>query len=304
MKEVKLFLDSGAYSVSMLGGVVDLDKYIEFVHKNKDRIQVYANLDVIGDGEASYKNWLYMRAAGLEPLPVYHLSTELKFLKLYMEQAEYIGLGGLTTITKTDKVHGFDRLWTNYLTDDKGYPRVKVHGFGIMAIDHISKYPWYSVDSTTWFRQSAYGSVFIPRMGKDGKYDYSLRQLMVSVSQYSQDRRESGGSFYGFTPAEQQYVLDYIASCSIPFGNSHFRWENADYEPKEDERWAVSDVASDTYVVGKRLVEIVVEEGVCNSYLYRQKLMIKFFLGLLTSIPPFPWPIKKRRSYFGLRKEQ
>ena len=60
MKKINLFLDSGAYSAWSKGVTIDIDEYISFIKKNIKYITVYANLDVIGDPEATYRNQKYI----------------------------------------------------------------------------------------------------------------------------------------------------------------------------------------------------------------------------------------------------
>jgi hypothetical protein len=45
-----------------------------------------------------------------------------------------------------------DTIWLNRLTDPDGTPKVKVHGFGLTNIQLLFRYPWYSVDSTSWLQ--------------------------------------------------------------------------------------------------------------------------------------------------------
>jgi hypothetical protein len=44
---VKIFLDSGAYSVFKRGEVVSLSAYISYLKANKERLHRYVSLDVI-----------------------------------------------------------------------------------------------------------------------------------------------------------------------------------------------------------------------------------------------------------------
>lgn len=94
-RSVDLFLDSGAYSAMTQAVNINLQDYIDFVKKHLDYISVYANLDVIGDAEASEKNLREMMRQGLTPLPVYHVSDcRPDMLRAMVREFEYIAIGG------------------------------------------------------------------------------------------------------------------------------------------------------------------------------------------------------------------
>lgn len=144
MRQVKLFLDSGAFSAWTKGVKIDLDEYIEFIKKYKKYLEVYANLDVIGSAEETYHNQKYMEKKGLNPLPVFHLQDDFDWLEKYIAEGyDYIGIGGIAgKSTIGSRMHFLDRVW-NRLTDHSGFPTMRVHGFGMTAVNLIVKYPWY-----------------------------------------------------------------------------------------------------------------------------------------------------------------
>ena len=158
------FLDSGAYSAWSRGTQIDLDEYIAFIKANIEVIEVYACLDCIPGvpgknasnqerneaAELTWKNYLYMKSEGLDPLPVYHYGEDAEFLERMLAYGcPYIGIGGLVGIPSDKRRLWLDRVFTR-ITDDKGMPIVKTHGFGMTSVPLIFRYPWYSVDSTTW----------------------------------------------------------------------------------------------------------------------------------------------------------
>jgi hypothetical protein len=54
-----------------------------------------------------------------------------------------------------------DHVWGRYLVRRDGTAKVKVHGFGMTTFDLIQRYPWFSVDSTSWVMLSSFGSVYL-----------------------------------------------------------------------------------------------------------------------------------------------
>jgi hypothetical protein len=214
-KEVKLFLDSGAFSAWTKGIQINIDEYIAFIKKWKKYIEVYANLDVIGDAEGTYKNQKYMEKRGLKPLPVFHLQDDFSWLEKYLKEGyDYIGIGGMAgKQTVGNRKYFLDRLWDR-ITDKNGYPIIKAHGFGMTSINLIVKFPWYSVDSTSWLNASRMGNILVPKSSKDG-YVYTQKPLSVAVSDKSPLVKDFGKHFTSFTEQEKKYVKNYLKTIGV-----------------------------------------------------------------------------------------
>lgn len=141
-----------------------LEDYIAFVNAHPE-IDVYSNLDVINNPQLTWANQRRMEDAGATPIPVFHLSnkeSEYKWLRRYVRKYEYIAIGGVVPNPPKETVPLLDRLFNEYLTDDDGFPIVKVHGFACTSLLLMRRYPWYSVDSTTARKLAAYGRIAIP----------------------------------------------------------------------------------------------------------------------------------------------
>jgi hypothetical protein len=166
----KVFLDSGAFSAFSLGVSVDLPGYCDWIRKNSDIIRYEDNalmasvLDGIGDPLQTYRNQLTMEEMGVRPLPCFHYGEDERYLEHYIANYDYITIGGLVPISKPQQMMWLDRIWQDYLVDGSGRPKIKVHGFGLTTIDLVQRYPWYSVDSSSWVQIGAHGNIFL-----DGK---------------------------------------------------------------------------------------------------------------------------------------
>lgn len=160
-----IFLDSGAFTAFTQDKKIDIDNYIEYVKKNKDIISVYANLDVIGDWEATRRNQEYMENNSLSPLATFHVGSPLEELERICEKYNYIALGGLVPLsTKKIKMRNWlNKCWAVII---KSSPKVKVHGFGVNSFDLLKRYPWYSVDATSWLVPARYGQLLTFNNGK------------------------------------------------------------------------------------------------------------------------------------------
>jgi len=187
--KVELFLDSGAFSAKSQGVEINIQEYIKFIKTHEDVIDIYANLDVIGDAKASWKNQLLMEKEGLKPLPVFHFGEEESYLKTLIDKYEYIAVGGM--VKSGDLKSFLDRIFTHFICGKDGLPKVKVHGFGLTSLPLMLRYPWYSVDSTSWVVTGRMGSIYIPRY-KGGQWIYDENSWKIAVSNRSPNTKEAG----------------------------------------------------------------------------------------------------------------
>lgn len=285
-----IFLDSGAFSAFTQGVNIDIQEYIDFIKKHEKHLTVYANLDVIGSPEGTWKNQRRMEKAGLLPLPCFHHGEDPKWLKMYLSRGyDYIALGGMVPISTPDLKIWLDDIWKNYLTDDEGMPIIKVHGFGLTSNTLMRRYPWWSVDSTSWVMTGRMGGVYVPKF-KNGQYDYTEDCWKVQVSNRSPSKDEPGKHLQSFSPAARKNIEQYFTSKGFKVGRSEFRIEKADYVLKENEKWNGKE--SD----GNRQVEEILETGLCNDYKQRDELNIIYFLDLEKNWRTWPWPFQPRVS--------
>lgn len=195
-RKVDLFLDSGAYSAWNQNEVIDLKKYIAYLKQNYKYLWAYVNLDVLPPGEErrrthemvdkaakqSYKNLQVMKDAGLAPIPVYHQGESLHYLdQMLIDGEEYIGISCRKDLMAAEQRKWLDMVFS-YITDRDGKPLVKTHGFGITRTGFILRYPFYSVDSTTWSLTPAYGQIIIPASDVEGEFDFTRTPGRVVLS--------------------------------------------------------------------------------------------------------------------------
>lgn len=192
-----LFMDSGAFGLfkryakggrdySWFDGPEYrryVDAYAEFVVTHSAAIDAYANVDVIGCGRRTAETQSYLESLGLRPLPTYHFPSDNKWLKRYLEKGyDYIGIGGLAGRWKGMNVGPWlDNAWALVCPKSNKYmPTTRVHGFGVTSVSMMLKYPWYSVDSTSYKIGGAMTAVFVPH-GKPGSYDYHRQPWFIYV---------------------------------------------------------------------------------------------------------------------------
>lgn len=298
----KVFLDSGGHSLHALRGKtlpVDfcetdafwdyVEKYCEYIDKNKELLETYVTVDIVNDPELCWKVQRYMECIwNLSPMPVYHGGEDWKWLIKYLDNYEYIGVTGLARgYTKSQWIRDMgDPLFSLICKKPNYLPTHKIHGFAMTSPSLITAYPWYSVDSTSWIQFGKYGAVIIPRK-INGKYSYCKSPYITFVT--SRDAKKcSQGHFDNFVDIHQTYFYEYFKEKGFIVGSSEFKTVDANYKLQTNEHWA-----------DKRcgLVEIVIEEGLCNSHELRDKLNIIFYLDMEAQLPSWPWPwIKKVKA--------
>lgn len=226
--QFNFFLDSGAYSSWSRGSEIDLDEYIEFIRSNIESIEYYVNLDCIPgkpgqittpkDREkaaaVSWSNFLYMRAAGLNPIPVYHYGEDVKWLQKMLDHGcDYIGLGGTVGTTGKLRQLWFDRMFADHLTDSDGHPIVKVHGFGMTAVRHIFRYPWFSVDSTSWLKITQNGGVYLPATDSAGNFRFDQIPASISVSNRNPKAMQDGKHVNTMPAGAKALLVQWLTEC-------------------------------------------------------------------------------------------
>lgn len=196
-----VFLDSGAFSAYTLGAELSVADYCDYILRNKDIVKVEDGvmiasvLDGIGDPLQTYRNQLEMEARGVRPLPCFHAGEDERYLDWYVENYEYITLGGMVGTSTKQLMIWLDRMWNNHLVDGAGRAKIKVHGFGITSVPIMERYPWHSCDSSSWVQSTAFGTIVTPEHGP------------MSVSEKSPSRHDAGQHICNLSPIEQDYVF-------------------------------------------------------------------------------------------------
>lgn len=154
-------MDSGAYSAETKGVKITLEDYVKFVKANREYIDVFACLDVLFNPEASWANQMAMEAMNVTPLPTFHFGEDFKWLIRYVEKYDYIALGGQVGQSPQSLMAWLDEVWGEYLTNAQGQPIIRVHGFGVTSVPVMKRYPWFSVDSTSWLMAASMGKIML-----------------------------------------------------------------------------------------------------------------------------------------------
>jgi hypothetical protein len=268
-----------------------VDEYAKWVKKNKQSIDIYVNVDVIFNPELTWKVQMYLeKTHKLKPLPVVHYGTDIKWLKKYMDNHEYIGIGGIGQEVTVSEYYKFgDDVFTT-ISDSKGFPTHKLHGFAVTAPTLIHRYPWYSVDSTSWVQYGRFGAILMPKT-KHGKFDYSTAPIVIFVSERSTFKDVSGKHISTLSEIERAKLVKYVESKGYVMGKSEMVKVPLDYKPENNE--SVAKKHKD-----HKIIERVLTPGVSNDNIMRDTFNALYFVDLSKSVPEWPWAFKHRKVGF------
>lgn len=224
-RSATVFLDSGAFSAFTLGVTLSVKEYCDYILRNidiirkEDGVLIASVLDGIGDPLQTWRNQMEMEERGVKPLPCFHAGEDEKYLEWYISKYEYITLGGMVGTSQKQLRIWLDRIWERYLTDGSGRPRLKVHGFGITSPDIMSRYPWWSCDSSTWIQTARTGNIISPYIDEQGR----AKWMVISLSDKSSDRFVLGAHAFTISDIEKGVLKELVESEG--FSIERMSWE-------------------------------------------------------------------------------
>lgn len=157
--DVRFVLDSGAFTAWKAGKPISLDAYCKLIESLPIKPWRYFALDVIGDGEASHRNYELMLKRGLRPIPVFTRGEDIGMIDEYYKTSEVLGIGGLVG---TPGNKGFVK---GIMAKIAGR---KVHWLGFNAKEYIAHYRPYMCDSSSWSSSFRYASAAV--YDRDGRW--------------------------------------------------------------------------------------------------------------------------------------
>jgi hypothetical protein len=167
---VRLIGDSGAFSAHTGGTPIDLVEYAEWVRRWRDDLLWAASLDVIGDPDATWRNWLLLRDRhGLDTVPTVHAGTDPSVLDRYVDEgATLVGLGGMAGKGQAQKAYRWAVAMFRRARDL--HPGVRYHLWGVTSRKYLDHLPAWSADSSgTLSRAPRFGALRLcdPNTGAD-----------------------------------------------------------------------------------------------------------------------------------------
>jgi hypothetical protein len=223
--DVSLMLDSGAYSAWMKKVQIPIEEYGAFILEHGNDFDLIVNLDVIpGEpnqkgidpkemlasiekGWENYNTLISMGVPKSKLIHVFHQGEPFEYLIKMMEEMEYIGISPANDRTTKEKKNWLDECM-KYLLDEQGKPKVKFHGFGLTSLRLIWRYPWFSIDSTTWVFIGAMGEIIYPK-SKQGKMIYNESAHLIHITEKDNGLELKHNHFLKLSEMEQLKISRY-----------------------------------------------------------------------------------------------
>ncbi len=167
-------LDSGAYTfmARKKEAKVDWTEYVERYAELivKRGIKYFFELDIdnlVGLKEVERLRELLERLTGKKCIPVFHRSRGQEYWLDMIEAYDYVAIGGIVT----KEIKAREHKYLNWFLQTARAKKTKVHGLGYTNSKGLAKYPFYSVDSTSWL-----GSIWAILYQFDGKAIKQIRK--------------------------------------------------------------------------------------------------------------------------------
>jgi hypothetical protein len=278
---MKVILDSGAYTMSRKKVKIDIDQYAEFVKKHSNVFCHYFNMDKINDGEKSYENWHYLKSKGVETIPVFHIGTSERFLRLYLEETNYIGLGAIANLSSKKRLVSLDYIWKKYLLDEEGNAKYKVHGLGLTALPIMKRQPWFSVDSFTPIISAAWGGIILP-VFRDGDPDYE-NIVMCKISDQANHKVGTQISWPNMPSRFRKQCEQLMEKMGFKVGNVHYQKQRARRGKK---------LVEVTYNLFNLTTESEDKETLAGNWVVRARWNLKMWEGIVSTFKENKYVLK------------
>ena len=243
-----------------------MDNYARFIKKYKIAIDLYANIDAIGNPEITWRNQKHLEEKhGLTPVPVVHYGSDIKWLKKYVNAGyKIIGFGGLVGSSMKQSCRDWIDECFDYVCDTPDRtPSVKIHGFGVTSFRLLWRYPWWSVDSAAWDKIASFGGICVPHKRK-GEFVFNISPYIMKVSMESPGRKTKN-HILTLPEKEKIIIQEWLDYIDIPMGSL-------------DEKGEIK------------------EKGIVTYHVYRRISNLYFYDKMVKALPKYPWSFKLRKN--------
>jgi len=144
-RDIRLLVDSGAFTAWKLGKPIKLDDYCRFLESLPVKPWRYFMLDVVGDPKTTLENYALMLKRGFNPIPIFTRGECPSVLDDYYKTSDVVGLGG---IGQKEYVKGIM----------KHVGSRKCHWLGFTNLSFIKYFKPYMADSSSWNIGARYAS--------------------------------------------------------------------------------------------------------------------------------------------------
>ena len=152
--QAEVLVDCGAFTYARSGESPELADYVDWLRALPFTPVGYFQLDVIGDAEATLRNYREMLDMGLRPIPVWTRGAPAEHFYEMADTADYVAIGGVALHHRVGGVSEYLR-WVH---EEVVRPGDKVHWLGIVKPQMVNYYQPLQVDSSSWLNARKYGT--------------------------------------------------------------------------------------------------------------------------------------------------
>jgi hypothetical protein len=153
--DIEVLLDCGAFTALNAGEEIDLEDYMAFLDKWKDKLFGYLALDVLGNPEATDANLNIMLKRGFKPVPVHVRGDDQARMDYLFTLSDFVACGGLRRPHRAQADLPYVRqkmLWA------RGRD---VHWLGFTTPRVVKAFTPYSCDASSWTMGGRFGTMSI-----------------------------------------------------------------------------------------------------------------------------------------------
>ncbi len=263
------------------------DSYASFMELKKVKAHVgyFAVVDAIGSPSVTWDIQMFFEEEyGLRPVPIVHFGSSMKWLEKYLERGyPMIGLGGMARRAGNGSrvLNWCDDAFLRLCPEsNKRLPITKVHGFAVTDLDMLRRWPWYSVDSSSYLCLGKYGKLCVPYWS-DKRKGFRFDKLPMKVKV----------TFYGLEEEDPEKGL-----------GAH--QEEAEFQPMPEGRldWRKAQWTTHKWLkhIGLEFGKLhedgktVLEPGVSSIQELRHQANLRYYMDVEASIPSYPFPLDPR----------
>lgn len=167
--------------------------YAQYCKKEGKKWDWYVTLDYVKDCPTIYQMMKRLEGLGTKPVPVFHGDRDVSWIQKYIDEGhKLICIGSVHRPNWSSKCHYYDQCFN--IAEKQG---IMLHGLAVTSLSLMYRFPWYSVDSTTWVITAAYGKLIVIDPVKN-----ILAQVHIS------DRLSSHAASWNNMPRAVQKVME------------------------------------------------------------------------------------------------
>jgi hypothetical protein len=196
LRHLRVIGDSGAFSAKSAGATITTAELSRWAKQWSHKLCWVAALDVIGDAEATRRNWHEMvDVYGVPGLPTIHFGADPALMDYYaVRGADFIGLGGLVGKPAAAQMRWLIKVFIYARTH---HPQMRFHGWGVTSGSAL-QLPFFSVDSSGWTSGVRYGRVTL----RDPQSGATHALVLDGKSTYAPEVAKLLARHYGVAPSE------------------------------------------------------------------------------------------------------